>query len=378
MKRSGSTLSARMAKYARSIESPEFDVIESLARTTAIEDSPEPIGAVYPHRHPTNGIIVKHGDTIAQWGETQVPDMAFSISKEFLVLAVGVALRQGLIASTTELVAPVILKLDLPPEQMTGSETLGDTTCRHLLDNTSGWKGSLWGKHTDIDRQMTRRGMGQLTSGFPNGSRWSLNNIRVNLLALALTAVFEESLEAVMRREIMDPIGASDTWRWNGYVNSFISLGTEAVPVVSGGAHWGGGIYISSSDLALVGRLCAARGQWNGQSLVPSTWFEESWALVEKAPMPMGYMWQTNINGDFAPGAPRSGFAATGGTQALGHNLLWVDPENEIVAVSRWMRSDRMAEFLERMTQYLNDDPDYRAGACAGAETLIETQPGDH
>jgi hypothetical protein len=27
------------------------------------------------------------------------------------------------------------------------------------------------------------------------------------------------------------------------------------VPVVSGGAHWGGGMFVSAADLALVGRL---------------------------------------------------------------------------------------------------------------------------
>jgi len=49
--------------------------------------------------------------------------------------------------------------------------------------------------------------------------------VRVNVLALALTHVFGESLEAVLRRGIMDPIGASSAWQWTGYNGAEIDIG---------------------------------------------------------------------------------------------------------------------------------------------------------
>jgi hypothetical protein len=51
----------------------------------------------------------------------------------------------------------------------------------------------------------------------------------------------------------MDPIGASTTWRWHGYENSWIELDGRRVQSVSGGGHFGGGMFISAWDLARFG-----------------------------------------------------------------------------------------------------------------------------
>ena len=53
----------------------------------------------------------------------------------------------------------------------------------------------------------------------------------------------------------MTPLGASNTWRWEGYQNSFVEIDSQKMQSVSGGAHWGGGLFISSLDHALVGLL---------------------------------------------------------------------------------------------------------------------------
>ena len=42
----------------------------------------------------------------------------------------------------------------------------------------------------------------------------------------------------------MDPIGASTTWRWHGYENSWIELDGQRMQSVSGGGHFGGGLFI--------------------------------------------------------------------------------------------------------------------------------------
>jgi hypothetical protein len=41
----------------------------------------------------------------------------------------------------------------------------------------------------------------------------------------------------------MDPIGASTTWRWYGYENSFVNVDGSMMQSVSGGGHSGGGVY---------------------------------------------------------------------------------------------------------------------------------------
>ena len=47
------------------------------------------------------------------------------------------------------------------------------------------------------------------------GSRFKYNDVRVNLLAWALLQVHRRPLPEVLRERIMDPIGASTTWRWH-------------------------------------------------------------------------------------------------------------------------------------------------------------------
>lgn len=58
-------------------------------------------------------------------------------------------------------------------------------TWERLLQQTSMWEGELWGKLSRIDVQSTREG-DEATTGAP-GTGWAYNDVRVNVLALALT-----------------------------------------------------------------------------------------------------------------------------------------------------------------------------------------------
>jgi hypothetical protein len=47
----------------------------------------------------------------------------------------------------------------------------------------------------------------------------------------------EKPLPVVLKDKIMDPIGASSTWRWYGYENSFVNIDGVMMQSVSGGGH---------------------------------------------------------------------------------------------------------------------------------------------
>jgi hypothetical protein len=51
---------------------------------------------------------------------------------------------------------------------------------------------------------------------------------------------FGKPLPVILK--IMDPIGASTTWRWYGYENSFVNVDGSMMQSVSGGGHSGGGV----------------------------------------------------------------------------------------------------------------------------------------
>src|SRR5580698_9967908 len=94
-----------------------------------------------------------------------------------------------------------------------------------MLRQTSDWEGTLWGKPDWADRPPAGN-IEDYKARKRNepGSAWKYNDVRVNALALATLSVWRKPLPQVLKENIMDPIGASTTWRWFGYNNSYVVL----------------------------------------------------------------------------------------------------------------------------------------------------------
>ena len=254
----------------------------------------EIVGPLLPVSGPS-GLVVHGGEVVASWGDPAVPEMAFSATKSVVALVAGLAYDDGLLRPHD-------------PVPAAGS----GITWHHLLQQTSGWDGVLWGKPAAADAQS--RGV----TGRP-GERWAYNDVRVNLLCHALTELLGRPLPDVLAERVMAPIGASRTWSWHGYAGA---------GAVSGGAHWGGGLWISAADLALLGGLLLDRGR----DVLSSGWIERCWTPCDVKP-DYGYLWWLNDTGSVFPDAARTGRCARGN---LGRHLLWVDPARDLVVVSRW------------------------------------------
>jgi CubicO group peptidase (beta-lactamase class C family) len=281
-------------------------------------------------RGPSNGLILRHGDIVASWGDTRQIDFTFSVAKSYLSLLAGLAVADGLIAGLDDKVASTVDDggFDGPHN--------GAITWRHLLQQTSEWEGTLFGKSDIIDRNRNLAVEGKGRKGDPRplqppGTFWEYNDVRVNRLALALLRRFRQPLPEVFAQRIMQPIGASSDWRWHGYRMSSVEIGGRMMESVSGGSHWGGGIEIHAEDQARVGQLMLRRGKWNGVRVLPEDWITESLKPCALHPN-YGLLWWLNTGKARYPSAPPRSFAAAG----AGGNLTWVDPEHDIVAVLRW------------------------------------------
>ncbi|MGC9665151.1 serine hydrolase domain-containing protein [Planosporangium sp. 12N6] len=268
-----------------------------------------------------SGMIVHRGRTAARWGDCSIAEMCFSATKSVLSTVAGLAYDRRLLPDPY---APVAAAVDHPA--FTGPDAR-EVTWHHLLQQTSGWDGELWGKPSRVDAQS-----GDYPPGTRSGDRWAYNDVRVNLLALALTLLWRRPLADVLREELMDPIGASPTWSWHGYRNAFVAVGGRRVPVVSGGAHWGGGLWASAGDLARLGVLYLRRGRWRGRRLLSEEWIDATWQPCDRNP-DYGYLWWLNTRQRVFPTAPASGRCARGN---LGRHLLWVDPDRDLVIASHW------------------------------------------
>jgi CubicO group peptidase (beta-lactamase class C family) len=92
-------------------------------------------------------------------------------------------------------------------------------------------------------------------------------------------------------------------------------------------------MFINAYDMARFGWLTLNRGKWNGKQLLSEEWIKKS--LTPTVPKKdYGYMnWFLNTDRKFLPSAPATAFTHVGN----GNNLIYVDPEHELVAVIRWI-----------------------------------------
>jgi CubicO group peptidase (beta-lactamase class C family) len=148
----------------------------------------------------------------------------------------------------------------------------------------------------------------------------------------------------------MDPIGASSTWRWYGYDNSFVNIDGTMIQSVSGGGHFGGGLFISTIDQARFGLLYLRNGKWKDQQLLSERWVQAS--HQPSAPnKSYGFMWWTNVENDLKD-VPKTIYYANG----FGGNYIVVDKEHELVIVVRWLEPDKIGELVKQVIGSIKDN----------------------
>ena len=333
----------------------------------------EPLGdAVGPFRTRggASGVILRGGYIVAEWGDPERVDVTFSVAKSFLSATVGLAWDRGILPDLDERVAlrmgPVQPRSPecVAPREPEGAfpqvpgpffpfagEHNGAITWDHLLRQTSDWDGMLWCKPDWADRPDQDADTWGTRPRHEPGTVYEYNDTRVNLLGLAATNLWRRPLPQVLREHVMDPIGASTTWRWLGYENSWILLDGEWVQVVSGGSHWGGGMFISALDMARFGLLHLRSGSWGDQQILSADWLDMARTPGSANPR-YGFM-NFFLNPDRAalPSAPEAAYYHAG----AGSNIVYVDPDNDVVVVVRWIQQRALDEFIGKVLAAITD-----------------------
>jgi CubicO group peptidase (beta-lactamase class C family) len=321
----------------------------------------EPIGdpvGPFSTRGDPSGVVIRQGYIVAEWGDPRHVEMTFSVTKSFLSTTVGLAFDRGMLRVQDRVRDYIAPTLTLTTMHNTG-ERVGEEqlirpfetphnakiTWEHLLRQTSDWEGTLWGKPDWADRPAQDPAQWLNRSRGEPGTTYEYNDVRVNVLALAALNVWRRPLPQVLREYIMDPMGASPTWRWMGYENSWVVLDGQAIQSVSGGGHWGGGMFISARDMGRFGLLTLRRGKWRDKQLL-----SDAWVKMALTPTPVqptyGFMnWFLNTDRKQWPSAPASAFMHLGN----GTNGIFVDPDHDLVVVVRWIEGRAMDGFLQRV-----------------------------
>jgi CubicO group peptidase (beta-lactamase class C family) len=334
------------------------------AQTFGREPFGESIGLFKDRGEPT-GIVIRGGYIVGEWGEPGRVDMAHSVTKSFLSATVGLAFDRKLVRSLQDKAADysaVTLPYD-PLQRFGKAENFGKQqyidlfatdhnrkiTWEYLLRQTSDWEGTLWGKPDWADRPDRDATTWLTRKRNEPGTVYEYNDVRVNVLALAALNVWRRPLPEVLKEGVMDEIGASNTWRWYGYENSFVVMDGQILQSVSGGGHWGGGMFISAYDMARFGLLTARNGRWGSKQLLSEEFIRQAKTPTTVQPT-YGFMnWFLNSDKKYYPAAPASAFVHVGN----GTNIIYIDPENDIVIVARWIENGKINEFIEKLTASL-------------------------
>lgn len=335
---------------------------QELALTQSFGQAPfgELIGPT-KDRGDATGIVIRNGYLVAEWGDPLRVDMTHSVTKSFLSAVVGIAFDRKMIGSLQDKAidynAPVVVYQ--PGQRYDVGEKFGTSSLLNLFDTehnrkitwdtmlrqTSDWEGTLWGKPDWADRpdRDPSKWLGH-KRGEP-GIAYEYNDVRVNALALAALNVWRKPLPQVLKENVMDEIGASNTWRWYGYENSYVVIDGQIVQSVSGGGHWGGGMFINAYDMARFGLLTERNGKWRDKQLLSTEFIRQARTPTSVQPTYGLMNWFLNTDKKLYPNAPTSIFVHTGN----GTNIIYCDPDNDLVVVVRWIENNKINEFLGKL-----------------------------
>ena len=154
--------------------------------------------------------------------------------------------------------------------------------------------------------------------------------MRINRFSLSLLTLFKKPVPDVFRDEVMNPIGASSTWKWVPYTNAYVTIDGKRMASV-GGAR-GGAAACGSAPMTWRASDCSGRVVAGGATvrLVSPDYVKLATTASKHGP-DYGLLWWLNTTGKWT-GLPTTAFEA----QGQGGNIIMVDPAHDLVVVWRW------------------------------------------
>ena len=285
---------------------PELISVAGLAERQLAEFLPET---------DTIAFLIIKDDTILkenyyQGYDETIPSLAFSMSKSFLSILIGVAIDDGLIQSVDQAVTDYVPEL--------ADSGYDNVTLRHLLQMTSGMDyvevegrdSSLHNRFyytTRLEHELLR-----LDLATEPGQAFSYKSGENALLGLILSrAIAPQTITTYTQERLWTPLGMEHGGAWN--LDSENGL-EKTWCCVSGTAR----------DYAKLGRLMLHNGNWNGEQIVSADWVAQSTQLDTSDGSAWNYQYQwwlvSEDGSDFT---------------ALGHlgQFIYVNPAQDVIIV---------------------------------------------
>lgn len=185
---------------------------------------------------------------------------SFSVAKSFVGTLVGIAIDNGEIKSTSELVIKYL------PELAKNDKRFSRLTIQHVLDMRSGFNFSerSFNPFSKIVRSYygadLKKMVGKLKMKNEPGKVFEYQSINTQVLAFILERAVGKSIQVQMQERLWQPIGAESNALWSmdddGNIKAFCCLNATAL------------------DFAKIGRLYLNGGNWEGKQVVSKKWVD--------------------------------------------------------------------------------------------------------
>ncbi len=97
--------------------------------------------------------------------------------------------------------------------------------------------------------------------------------------------------------------------------------------------------------MARFGLLTARNGKWRNKQILSAEFIRQARTPTAAQPT-YGFMnWFLNTDKKLYPNAPANAFVHVGN----GTNIIYIDQENDIVIVARWIENGKIDEFLQKI-----------------------------
>jgi CubicO group peptidase (beta-lactamase class C family) len=98
--------------------------------------------------------------------------------------------------------------------------------------------------------------------------------------------------------------------------------------------------------MARYGLLTARNGKWGNKQILSTEFIRQARTPTSVQPT-YGFMnWFLNTDKKLYPSAPASAFVHVGN----GTNIIYIDPDNDLVIVARWIENNKIDEFIGKVT----------------------------
>lgn len=235
-------------------------------------------------------LVVRHGYVLFEryyhdFGPSSYFSLA-SITKSVLSTLIGLALRDGLLASVDQPIASFFPQADCH-----------GLTLRHLLSLTAGWP---YYRFADRPKSVAEM-LGVALASAP-GERFQYGETPPHLLSAILSQAADVNAARFAVRELFQPLGMwRDAAGWRerpGTINHAGRLFDDGPPWAcdDDGISTGGyGLHLSLRDMARLGLLYASGGVWEDRQLLPAEYVAESGRPQSRGGSPMwmpyGLLW---------------------------------------------------------------------------------------